>query len=220
MDDEDQVAVLRRQHDCPLSKLVKLEAMYEQQAGARTTRIEEAMTLTQDSRVESKQNAMEEQAEAAGGEAVLEAHQRQNMSLLAENEELLSKLGSVRAQVKELEVEQEQLQHRNRLLLAENEGLASQMVLARSKIEELEIKYAEHVHALSAGLEDAVSMARARTGEWQENEALRAAFVAVEAVKGSLKQKEELLLREHKDKEEALSLRLMERIKQAEAEAE
>jgi hypothetical protein len=93
------------------------------------------------------------------------------------------------------------------------------MVLARSKIEELEI--------ISACLEDVFSMARARTGEWQENEALRAAtndalraaLMAVEAVQGSLKQKEELLLREQ-DKEMALSLELMERIKQAEAEAE
>jgi hypothetical protein len=43
--------------------------------------------------------------------------------------------------------------------------------------------------------------------------------MAVEAVQGSLKQQEELLLREQ-DKEKALSLELMERIKQAEAEAE
>jgi chromosome segregation ATPase len=215
MNYEDQVVILRRQRDSALSKLVKLEAMYEQQAGARTARIAKAVTLTHDSLAESKQNAMEKQAQAAGGKAVQEAQQRQNRSLLAENEELSSKLTSVRSQVKELEVEQEQLQHRNRLLLEENEGLASQMVLARSKIEELEIKYAEHVHALSAGLEDAVSIARARTGEWQENEAVRAAFVAVEAVQGSLKQQEELFLQEQKDKEEALSLELMERIKQA-----
>ena len=110
----------------------------------------------------------------------------------------------------------EALQRQNRMLLAENESLASQMSGARSKIEELEGKYAEHVQALSAGLEDAVSMARARTGEWQESEALRAAFVAVEAVQASLQQKEE---QEQRDREAVISEELMERTRQAEAEA-